>query len=136
MLTFCLCRGKSDFVYFLNFDIWASSVHLPDLVYHLGFLTVAGISGILLSYLLFRYILRYDSLNWLADMGKVTLRMYLIQGVVFNVFLAAWKVDLHNQVLYFFSAALITFTVWKFAKLVQESRLSLLQLAERYLRIP
>lgn len=134
LLTFCLCRGKSDFVYFLNLDIWASSVHLPDLVYHLGFLAVAGISGILLSYLLFRYILRYDPLGWLADMGKHTLRMYLIQGVVFNVFLAAWKVDLHNQILYFFSAAIITLAVWKFAERIQKSRLSLLQLAGKYMR--
>lgn len=116
-------------MYYFEINIWKMSISYC--IGHIAFLLVAGVSGIVLSYLVLQFLTRRRSFPWLMHIGFYTFSIYMVQGILFNVIFRAWQFDLHYQFFYWLAAIVITYAVWNFVRLIAHSKiLSLLLLGK------
>ncbi len=98
----CCLVQREWFGYSLDLNIWGndfSSLHL----FYWSFLLIMGFSGILFLYYFSNLLLsqtKTSKISHLINIGRHTLVIYLIQGIVFNAFLTKYQIDLDNQLLY------------------------------------
>lgn len=113
--------SKNDFIYFQNYSFWNNSITFLDIFVHEGKLIVGGLIGIIFTIAIISTIIKY--VRPLQYWGKNTLGMYLIQGVIFNVFLINYCPLVNNDILYFLISILITFVSYSLTVLLSKFEL-------------
>lgn len=99
---------KDDFIYFQNYDIWFKKKSLLNVVKAEGWLVIGGIVGIIATFSSFSLLKHTRIIDYIRPVGKQTLGIYLIQGVIFNSILIYHCPQLYNDILYFIIAIGIT----------------------------
>ena len=102
--------GNGDlFLYKLNFSFYNQTP--AEIIHNLSgilFIFSSGIVGIILLMFFCNMITKYlNTPEFIVNIGKYTLSIYLIQGVFFNAFLKHFDWQLNNDALYFCASILI-----------------------------
>lgn len=96
-------KGSEWFAYQMQFNI-----NKGDSIIALEMFYFLGVIGIVFSYCLIKLITNNIKLPFLSRIGKQTLGIYLIQGIIFNVIFRETIINIGNSLLYFLTAVMIT----------------------------
>lgn len=122
MILSIMWFSKNDFIYFQNFSYVNNPIHIYEVFLIECKLYIGGIIGIVLTIVLFQELHKFSIIDNLQWIGKETLGIYLIQGVIFNVFLVNYCPQIRNDFFYFLVSILITTACYYTAKLLKRSR--------------
>lgn len=99
----CIMVKNTWFGYSLNLNVWESSFKNEHL-YYWAFLLIMGLAGVIFLFWgghLIIYRLKQTRIAHIINVGRYTLAIYLIQGVIFNAILTKYDVNLNSQLMYF-----------------------------------
>ena len=102
-------------------DIWNSNNHFIGLFKYYGFMILAGLSGIYLSYFAILKFTEYSKLfALLKDVGKYTFAIYMMQGIIFNSICKYYAINLEYHIIAFIVSLIITYLLYKFSKVISK----------------
>lgn len=102
-LFFTFYTTDFSFMYMLKLDLFidSSTGNLGWNYVNLFVLFVVGMSGIFVLFYIGNELLKNREFAFIQDVGKYTLSIYLLQGIIFNAFFTKYQFFLHNNLIYF-----------------------------------
>lgn len=121
--AFFMCDGRNSFVYNQTFNMWSAD-WLKEL-YRWVYILFSGIFGIVLCYLIIRFLCHHMSLKFLVEIGQYTLGIYFIQTIAFNLS-ELCSIYLDSHIYYFIASLIMTSGFYGISKLFSATSLSAL----------